>query len=125
MKNYKNEKESERVISDCNTILNEHKIIEGLAKTDKTNFAEFTLKKKPSESKIHKKYYSQFDGNNVIKNNRLFESVSNESLLKKNNNNYDYNKLESMNDNKFESNKEFLENYTSYVSAYYCFIFKK
>lgn len=105
--NYKNEKEREKVISNCNTILNEEKKIEAFAKTDKSNnFAEFTLRKKLSESKLHKKHYSHYDSNNGLQNNKLIASQSNEHLLISRNN---YN-------NKFESNKAFLENYTSYVN---------
>lgn len=113
MKHYKIEKEQEKVISNCNTILKEdkNKLSEVvLAQTDKTNFAEFTLRKKLSESKTHKKYHSHFDGKNDTKNNRLKESASNENFLKNNKHQY-------VRENKFESNKEFLENYTSYVKA--------
>ncbi len=117
MKYYKNEKERENVIGKCKTILNEKdkndKKIEELAKTDKTDFAEFTLRKKLSESKTHKKYYSQFDGNNEIRSNRLIESASSGNLM--NNNNYKNIKHSSIRSNKFQSNKEFLDNYTSYV----------
>lgn len=130
MKHYKNEKERERVIHNCKTILNEDekdKAIEALANTDKTNFAEFTLRKKLSENKSHKKYYSHFDGNTDIRNNRLMDSASNENLLgskvftnsknnfcnEKNVNANNNLMVETTKENKFESNKEFLENYVS------------
>jgi len=103
MKNYKNDKERETLIHNCKTILNEDKIFDNLSKTEKSNYADFTLRKNLNEHKTHKKYNSHFDGNN-----KLIESGKI----------YNFEKRESNRDNKFESNKEFLDNYTNYVNKF-------
>jgi len=109
MKNYKIDKEREKLINNCKTILNDERLLDNLSRTDKNSFAEFTLRKNLNEEnkKQHKKYYSCYEESKLIEGT---------------NQNFHKNSI-SRNTN-YESNKEFIENYTNYVRIYFSNKFK-